>query len=141
MCHDTWENLSTTQQGTLHDEHVITLHKANTTNLSRIPLSVDVDGVENLSQEMEKVLSFTTMSVTNNGASFQMNVGLTSQEENHVVANVMKAYKDLSVKFPGGFRNIRSLTLRVGTCAWTVPIYVSYGKGKLLFSFETDVMM
>ncbi len=95
--------------------------------VARLPVALDVEA-EDLLAEVNQALATSMMSMTNNGTSTQIQVGISSQTEKKVVENVTAVYKNLQKHFPGKFANVRSLSLRFGNNPWTVPIYISYGK-------------
>ena len=80
-----------------------------------------------LSNEVSKALKTSTMSMTNSGTCTRIQVGLSSQSAAQVSENINAVVKGIEKKFPGKFQNVRGLTLRFGTCDWTVPIYMSFG--------------
>lgn len=101
---------------------------------SRLPIIVNLNA-EDLLEECNKALSTTLMSMSNKGASTQIQVGNSSQTEKAVAENIMAVYEAICTRFPGKFANIRGLNLRFGNSSWTVPIYISYGKF-LVISFR-----
>ena len=95
--------------------------------ISRLPVSLNIEA-EDLLTEINQAMATSMMSMTNNGASTQIQVGISSQTEKEVVENITTVYENLKKQFPGKFANVRSLSLRFGNNPWNVPIYISYGK-------------
>jgi ribosomal protein L1 len=89
----------------------------------------------NLAKELETALRKCTMSMTNNGTTSSIRVGLSNFEEEQLVENIMAVYEILSKKFPGKFANIRSINLRFGREEWSVPVYISYGQQYLFIIY------
>lgn len=107
----------------MHIEHLNTNYLFS---VERLPVALDL-GAKNLSAEFDQALATSTMSITNNGSSMQIQIGLTNQTETAVAENVLAVYEIINESFPGKFANVRNLTLRFGSSKWTVPIYISYG--------------
>ncbi|XP_057367298.1 ribosomal L1 domain-containing protein CG13096-like [Daphnia carinata] len=91
----------------------------------KLPVSVDLEA-DDLLTEINQALSISMMSMSNNGTSTQMQIGLSNQTEKEIVENIMAVYQSMQKHFPGKFANIRSLCIRFGSHPWTVPIYVSF---------------
>ena len=107
----------------------------NDFSLDRIPISLDLEA-KDLSSEIKKALATTTMSMTNNGPSSQIQVGFSNQSEKEIVENITAVYQSLVQDFPGTFANVRSLVLRIGNQDWSVPIYISCGNVNRIFHNE-----
>ena len=91
----------------------------------------------NLAAEFKRAASTVLMSMTNNGTSYKVQLGLSNQPEKEIVENMVSVYESLLDRFPGKFDNVRSLTIRFGTKNWVVPVYVSCGKTRHnIFSYN-----
>lgn len=91
-----------------------------------MPISLDLEG-DDLPSEIDRALSTSLMSHSNNGNSKQLIVGLSDQPEEEISSNIRAVYRVLLKSFPGKFENIRSMSIRFANNSWTVPIFISYG--------------
>lgn len=93
-----------------------------------LPVIINVEA-KSLKREVHNALNLTVMCVSRKGASTQVEVGNTSQRQSEIAANILAVSKSVAKRLPGGFLNVRGMSLRIGVQPWTVPVYVSYGKG------------
>lgn len=62
-----------------------------------------------------------------------MHIASSQQTVEELLANAMEAIAFLRAKFPGGFENIRSLYLKLGSLS--LPIYIDTGEDWSLFLY------
>jgi len=89
----------------------------------KFPLPIDLTS-KNLSKEVEKALRTVVVPMSNKGTCSMLRIGNTSMKESHLVDNILQATEILAKKYPGGWKNIRSIHLKTET-SMSIPIHVS----------------
>merc|ERR1712156_1075004 len=77
-----------------------------------------------LPKEVEKALRTVVVPMSNKGTCSMLRIGNTSMKESHLVDNILQATEILAKKYPGGWKNIRSIHLKTET-SMSIPIHVS----------------
>merc|ERR1711997_327566 len=77
-----------------------------------------------LSKEVDKALRTTVLPLNNQGTCSMVRIGNTSMKPNHLVDNILQATEILAKKYPGGWKNIRSIHLKTET-SMSIPIHIS----------------
>ena len=78
----------------------------------------------NLAKIVQKALQTVTLPLHNQGVCTMVRLGHTNMPENHLVDNILAASEILIKKYPGGFKNIRSLMIKTET-SLALPIHLS----------------
>merc|ERR1712129_633998 len=60
----------------------------------------------------------------NQGSCSMLRIGNTSMKPNHLVDNILQATEILAKRYPGGWKNIRSIHLKTET-SMSIPIHIS----------------
>lgn len=89
----------------------------------KFPLPINLQA-KDLSKELEKTLKTVTLPLANLGSCSMVRIGHTSMKVNHLVDNILQVTDILAKKYPGGFKNIRSIHLKTET-SMAIPIHVS----------------
>lgn len=87
-----------------------------------LPVQVNLNA-KNLSAEFSKIVNTVTLPLKNSGSCASVVVGLTTMEQKNLVENTAKLVQMLEDKYPGGWKNVRSVHLRCGQVS--LPLYVS----------------
>merc|ERR1711997_1000563 len=77
-----------------------------------------------LSKEVDKALSTVFLPLGNQGSCSMLRIGNTSMKPNHLVDNILQATEILAKRYPGGWKNIRSIHLKTET-SMSIPIHIS----------------
>ena len=78
----------------------------------------------NLAKIVQKALQTVTLPLHNQGVCTMVRLGHTNMPENHLIDNILAASEILIKKYPGGFKNIRSLLLKTET-SLALPLHMS----------------
>ena len=78
---------------------------------------------KNLSKDVEKALRTVVLPLGNQGTCSMLRIGNTSMKPNFLVDNILQATEILSKKYPGGWKNIRSIHLKTET-SMSIPIHI-----------------
>merc|ERR1712083_859998 len=79
---------------------------------------------KDLKKEVNKALSTVFLPLGNQGSCSMLRIGNTSMKPNHLVDNILQATEILVKKYPGGWKNIRSIHLKTET-SMSIPIHIS----------------
>uniref|UniRef100_A0A8W8KHC7 Ribosomal L1 domain-containing protein 1 n=1 Tax=Magallana gigas TaxID=29159 RepID=A0A8W8KHC7_MAGGI len=94
----------------------------------RNPIQVDLEA-KDLKEEISKAVNNTRCILKNRGSSCLVTVGYSDMTRDQIVENVLKTVEQLSLKFPGGSNNIRSLHIKTTSSA-SIPFFVSLDSGE-----------
>lgn len=89
---------------------------------NKYPVSVKVAEFTTLAAEIRAAIEDTYLTIQGNGPQCSMHIASSQQTVEELLANAMEAIAFLRAKFPGGFENIRSLYLKLGSLS--LPIYI-----------------
>merc|ERR1712062_134850 len=89
----------------------------------KFPMAIDMTS-PNLAKIVQKALQTVTLPLHNQGVCTMVRLGHTNMPENHLVDNILAASEILIKKYPGGFKNIRSLMIKTET-SLALPIHLS----------------
>ena len=78
----------------------------------------------NLAKTVQKALQTVTLPLHNKGVCTMLRLGHTNMPKNHLVDNILAASEILIKKYPGGFKNIRSLHVKTET-SLALPLHIS----------------
>jgi len=76
----------------------------------KIPIAVDVRK-EDLKEEIMRGIKSTLLPINNHGTCTSVAVGRTNQTEEMLIQNIESVIKRIRGKYPGGWKNIRSVAL------------------------------
>ncbi|XP_011313724.1 ribosomal L1 domain-containing protein CG13096 [Fopius arisanus] len=79
---------------------------------------------DNLKSEIENALRKTSMEIHGLGNCHTMQVASVTMSEREIVENIIAACKTLEQEYPGGWENIRSITVKT-TRGLAIPVYFS----------------
>lgn len=88
----------------------------------KFPMQVDLTS-SSLSSELSRALHTVSLPLKHAGSSATVTIGLSTAAGEELSANLATVVRGLETKYPGGWRNIRSLHLLSGTCS--LPLYMS----------------
>ncbi|OQV14939.1 putative Ribosomal L1 domain-containing protein 1 [Hypsibius exemplaris] len=89
---------------------------------NKFPVSVKVSESTTLAAEIQSAIESTYLTIQGNGPQCSMHLASPDQPVEELVANAVEAVAFLKKNFPGGFENIRTLYLKLGSLS--LPIYV-----------------
>lgn len=89
----------------------------------KFPLPINLTS-KNLSKDVEKALRTVVVPLSNKGTCSMLRIGNTSMKPSHLVDNILQATEILAKKYPGGWKNIRSIHLKTET-SMSIPIHIS----------------
>merc|ERR1711874_121214 len=89
----------------------------------KFPLPINLMSKQ-LSKDVEKALRTVIVPLSNKGTCSMLRIGNTSMKPSHLVDNILQATEILAKKYPGGWKNIRSIHLKTET-SMSIPIHVS----------------
>jgi len=89
----------------------------------KFPLPINLMS-KKLSKDVEKALRTVVVPLSNKGTCSMLRIGNTSMKPSHLVDNILQATEILAKKYPGGWKNIRSIHLKTET-SMSIPIHVS----------------
>ncbi len=81
---------------------------------------------KDLKAEFESALHTTTLPLTHQGPSSMIQIGHVGMKRKQVVENLLKVVKVLEQKFPGGWKNIRSIHIKTEK-SLAIPMHLSAG--------------
>ena len=84
---------------------------------------------KDLKAEVDKALRSVTLPLSNQGVCSMVVIGNTSMKKEHLVENVQSLCDFLQKRYPGGWKNIRNISLKTET-SMSIPIHVSTSKNK-----------
>ena len=84
-------------------------------------------GSKDLKHEIDHALSKTSLHLHSNGDMHLAQIGKTSMPESEIVENIETACKSLANNYPGGWSNIRRLTIKTPK-SLAIPIYMTMSK-------------
>jgi len=88
----------------------------------KFPMQVDLTS-SSLSSELSRALHTVCLPLKHAGSSATVTIGLSTAPVEEVTANLTTVVRGVETKYPGGWKNIRSLHLLSGTCS--LPLYMS----------------
>jgi len=88
----------------------------------KFPMQVDLTS-SSLSSELSRALHTVSLPLKHAGSSATVTIGLSTSPGEELSANLSTVVRGIETKYPGGWRNIRSLHLLSGTCS--LPLYMS----------------
>jgi len=88
----------------------------------KLPLQVNLKA-NNLANEIGKMVNTVTLPLQNSGSCSQVTAGLTTMGQGQLVENVSKLVGMIEERYPGGWKNVRSIHVRCGPIS--LPLYVS----------------
>ncbi|XP_047001102.1 ribosomal L1 domain-containing protein 1-like [Schistocerca americana] len=89
----------------------------------KLPTPVNLQS-KNLKKAIEKALSKTALTVTPRGDSTLVKIGHSHHSPEQLTENIMSVIEELKTRFPGGWHNIRHLSLKTSK-SLRVPFYVT----------------
>ncbi|XP_049832569.1 ribosomal L1 domain-containing protein 1-like [Schistocerca gregaria] len=89
----------------------------------KLPTPVNLQS-KNLKKAIEKALSKTALTVTPHGDSTLVKIGHSHHSPEQLTENIMSVVEELKTRFPGGWHNIRHLSLKTSK-SLRVPFYVT----------------
>ena len=92
----------------------------------RFPIAVNLEK-KDLKAEIDRCLNAVILPLSHHGNCSMVNVGHTDMKAEAIVANVMEASKILAKRYPGGWKNIRSIHVKAEKTL-AIPAYISVGK-------------
>ena len=96
------------------------------TKKRKLPMAVRM-GSKDLKHEIDHALSKTSLHLHSNGDMHLAQIGKTSMPESEIVENIETACKSLANNYPGGWSNIRRLTIKTPK-SLAIPIYMTMSK-------------
>lgn len=108
--------------------HGKVVHKLGSTFMKKrkIPIPIKLDE-PNLKYNIEKRLLRTAMKIHSFGDTFMVQVGHTKMGIEKVYGNVLTIIDELSDQFPGGWENVRSLSIKTDRSV-AIPLYLTLSK-------------
>ena len=88
---------------------------------------------KDLKSEVENAIKTSTLPLNNHGVCSMIQVGNTQMKKSHLVENVIFTGQILAKKYPGNWKNIRSLHLKAEK-SLSVPIHINLGRKNTLFN-------
>ena len=88
----------------------------------KLPLQINLQA-KDLSKEMARCLNTTQLPMKHTGSCSMVNVGTTNTGETELIENIKCVVETLTTKYPGGMKNIRSISIYSGTSS--LPIYAT----------------
>jgi len=88
----------------------------------KFPIQVNLEAKE-LSKEIEKGVRTVCLPLKHAGSCATVTVGLASSTQDQLLSNLTSIVRTLETKYPGGWRNVRSLHLLSGTTS--LPVYMT----------------
>ncbi len=79
-----------------------------------------------LKAEFTKALRTTTLPLSHHGPSAMVQIGHVGMAKEHITQNLMKVTEVLEKRFPGGWKNIRSIHIKTEK-SLAIPMYLSEG--------------
>ena len=89
----------------------------------KFPIGINLES-KNLSKEVEKALRTVNLPLSNMGTCSMIRIGHTNMKANHLTDNILQTTEILSKKYPGGWKNVRSIHLKTET-SMSIPIHIS----------------
>eukprot|EP00096_Caligus_rogercresseyi_P012457 TRINITY_DN5227_c0_g1_i1.p1 TRINITY_DN5227_c0_g1~~TRINITY_DN5227_c0_g1_i1.p1 ORF type:complete len:527 (-),score=218.82 TRINITY_DN5227_c0_g1_i1:95-1675(-) len=89
----------------------------------KIPIPVNMEA-EDLSKELSRALHTVILPLRNKGVSSDLILGSTSMNLDSVVENILHFLKVLKSKYPGGWKNIRSIYVKTDSST-SLPLHIS----------------
>ncbi len=102
----------------------------------KFPMAVNLKATD-LKKEFEKVAHSVVLPLSHKGTCAMMRVGHTSMKPSFLVDNILRASEVLAKRYPGGFKNIRSLSLKTET-SMALPLHVSLTSANDLGFVDSD---
>ena len=81
---------------------------------------------KDLKAEFTKALRTTTLPLSHHGPSAMVQIGHVGMTKEQVTQNLMKVTEVLEKRFPGGWKNIRSIHIKTEK-SLAIPMYLSEG--------------
>ncbi|XP_015609941.1 ribosomal L1 domain-containing protein CG13096 [Cephus cinctus] len=103
--------------------HVAKLLGRKFSTKGKLPTSIRIDS-KNLMDEIDYALRKTSMQLHSLGNMHIVKVGHTEMTKKQVFENILAVCKKLAKSYPGGWDNIRSLSIKTGR-SLAIPIYVT----------------
>ena len=92
---------------------------------------------KNLKSVIETALATTTLPLNHQGTSSMVQIGHVGMTKTQIVDNLMKVIQTLGERFPGGYKNIRSLHIKTET-SMAIPMHVSTSKFSHMFGLHNS---
>ena len=86
-----------------------------------------------LKAEIVRALTTTTLPLNHRGSSSMVQIGHVGMSKVQITENLMRVIQILDQRFPGGFKNVRSLHLKTEK-SMAIPVHISSSK-ILFFAF------
>ena len=90
---------------------------------------------DDLKAEIDRALSISTLPLNHHGTCSMMTVATTTMKTEQIVDNIMKVGEVLAQKYPGNWKNIRSLHIKTEG-SLSLPIHISLSKTFQIFQIE-----
>lgn len=94
----------------------------------------------NLKAEIDKGVRTVTLPMLNSGTCAMVQVGNTQMKPEQLTQNIMTVAKVLPQKYPGGWKNIRSLNLKTEK-SMAIPLHISTGNFLLLLTGSINAIL
>merc|ERR1712098_507587 len=88
----------------------------------KLPLQIDLNS-RDLAAEFQKCISTTQLAMTHTGATSMVNIGTSNHSSSQLIDNIKTVTDNLVTKYPGGWKNIRSILINCGSNS--LPLYAS----------------
>jgi len=88
----------------------------------KLPLQIDLSS-RDLAAEFQKCISTTQLAMTHTGSTSMVNIGTSNHSSSQLIDNIKTVTDNLVTKYPGGWKNIRSIFINCGSNS--LPLYAS----------------
>ena len=102
----------------------------------KFPMAVNMTAGD-LKKQFEKVMHTVTLPLSHHGTCATVRVGHTSMKPPFLTDNILRAAEVLSKRYPGGWKNIRSLNLKTETSR-SLPLHISLASANDIGFVDTD---
>lgn len=89
---------------------------------------------DNLKKEFDYALKKTCMEIHGHGGTHCVRIGTIAMSKEKIAENILAACKALEKDYPGGFDNIRSMTIKTRR-SLAIPVYYSMSKYFVILFF------
>lgn len=92
----------------------------------KVPIPIKLD-MPDLNYAIERALRKTSMKIHSHSDSFIVQVAHTKMDSGWILDNILSAVDELSYHFPGGFSNVRLLSIKTSK-SLSIPLYLTLSK-------------
>lgn len=106
---------------------------------NKFPISVDIEDSSTIAANVQSAIRATYLTVNGKGPQSTMEIGSIDQTPEEMIQNVECVIKFLKNRFPAGWKNIRSLYLKIGK--FSLPIHISQATPNGVIVEKSDRMV